>query len=243
VICLVWLGLIIIVGGFFAPDVHADAKGQWGRATPIADNNHPNLFWNQAEIDQLRNMVLVQRSPQLLVDVYNNSMKNVFATASEPYFTSGWNAAISYMIEPSQAKADAIKATLFDYMNAHQGGIPDWYSAGCFCGYPLALMFDLLQAYHPSTLSSAEKNQLKAWFKLSAENLKVEMKCSSEIKSTSNVLSIGVCTPHRDRDSLIPLPLNTCASCSKVHSEAPGRRCRLHSYLSDLVSGILYMDA
>jgi hypothetical protein len=78
------------------------------------------------------------------------------------------------MIEPSQAKADAIKATLFDYMNAHQGGIPDWYSAVCFCGYPLALMFDLLQAYHPSTLSSAEKNQLKAWFKLSAENLKVD---------------------------------------------------------------------
>src|SRR5262249_41512061 len=60
------------------------------------------------------------------------------------------------------------------YMNANPGGMPDWYSGGCFCGYPLALMFDLIQAYHPSTLSSAEKNQLKAWFKLSAENLKVD---------------------------------------------------------------------
>jgi hypothetical protein len=36
----------------------------WGRITPIADGNHPNLYYNQSEIDELRQMVLVQHSPQ-----------------------------------------------------------------------------------------------------------------------------------------------------------------------------------
>jgi len=34
---------------------------------------------------------------------------------------------------------------------------------------------------------------------------------------------------------LIPIPLNTCAFCYQVHGGALGYRCRLHSYLSDLV--------
>jgi len=208
VTCLVWLGLIIIVGGFFAPDVHADAKGQWGRAVPIADNNHPNLFWNQAEIDQLRNMVLVQKSPQILVDIYNNKMKNVLADTGPVYWgsfgISGWQAAISYMIEPSQAKAAAIRTALLNYMNQSPDGIPDWYSAGCFCGYPLAEMFDLIQAYHPSTLSTSEKTQLKAWFKKSAEYLKVD---SNDPRKTSQSGTDWPDPPTRHEGKLVaPIP-------------------------------------
>jgi hypothetical protein len=32
-------------------------KGMWGRVTPIADGNHPNLYYNQGEIDGLRQMI------------------------------------------------------------------------------------------------------------------------------------------------------------------------------------------
>ena len=151
--------------------------GQWGYTTPIADNNHPNLFWNQSEIDQLRQMILVDRSPQFLVDIYNNNMKNAIAAPATHYHGGGhpdFFAAVGYMIEPTQAKADAIRATLLASMNQNPSGIEDWYSAGCFCGYAWALMFDLIQAYNPGTLSPDEKTSLKAWFKLSAERLKVD---------------------------------------------------------------------
>ena len=33
---------------------HADApKGKWGRVTPIADGNHPNLYYDRGEIEEL----------------------------------------------------------------------------------------------------------------------------------------------------------------------------------------------
>src|SRR5262245_18754669 len=54
-------------------------KGQFGRVVPIDDNNHPNLYWNRDEIDELRNMILVQRSPQNLVDLYDGVLKGAIA--------------------------------------------------------------------------------------------------------------------------------------------------------------------
>jgi len=44
-------------------------KGMWGRAKPIADDNHPNLFYDRDEIDELREMVLVRHIPQKLYDL------------------------------------------------------------------------------------------------------------------------------------------------------------------------------
>src|SRR5262249_20724944 len=87
--------------------------GRWGYTTPIADNNHPNLFWNQNEIDQLRQMILVDRSPQFLVDIYNKKMKNAIAAPATDNHggRSHFFAAVGYMIEPTQAKADAIRTT------------------------------------------------------------------------------------------------------------------------------------
>jgi hypothetical protein len=151
--------------------------GRWGYTTPIADNNHPNLFWNQNEIDQLRQMILVDRSPEFLVDIYNKKMKNAIANPAIDRHSGAYPdffAAVGYMIEPTQGKADAIRATLLAAMNQNPSGIEDWYSTGCFCGYAWALMFDLIQAYHPSAFSPDEKTSLKTWFKLSAERLKVD---------------------------------------------------------------------
>ena len=162
-------------------------KGQWGRLTPIADGNHPNLYYNQGEIDELRNMILLQHSPQDLYDLYNNSVKNSLAIpASRPNSDDNWSAAISYMIEPNSAKADAIHTALSSYMNTYPNGLPDWYSGVGFVGYSLPWMFDLLQAYDPEKLSSVEKANLKQWFALSAERLKFDSRDSFAVSGPSD---------------------------------------------------------
>ena len=91
-------------------------KGLWGRVTPIADNNHPNLFYNQREVDELRRIVLIQRNPIDLADLYDSSIKNVHAIF-EPNecileTVTNMKAALSYMIEPTATKAGAIRLYL-----------------------------------------------------------------------------------------------------------------------------------
>jgi hypothetical protein len=39
-------------------------KGNWGRVRPIAYGNHPNLYYDQGEIEEQRRMLLVQHRPQ-----------------------------------------------------------------------------------------------------------------------------------------------------------------------------------
>lgn len=159
--------------------VYADSpKGEWGRVTPIAENNHPNLYYNQSEIDELRNMILVQHSPQNLYDLYMNSIRDVIAIPTmvttdpefNPHYTN-MKAALSYMIEPTSAKADAIRTSLLSYMDVFPGGIEYnwWNSPGCyFSGYSVPFMYDLLMAYNPEKLSSSEKTDLRNWFYLSS---------------------------------------------------------------------------
>jgi hypothetical protein len=170
---VVFLSLI-----FIASSTGADSpKGKWGKVTPIADNNHPNLYYNQSEVDELRKMVLVQKRPQDLVDVYNNSIKNVSAlSASSDCYSETMNnmkAALSYMLEPTSAKAAAIRASLLSYVVKFPKGLDPW-DVGCFRGYPAAWMFDLIQAYNPKTISATEKTNLKNWFAKSAERLKFD---------------------------------------------------------------------
>ena len=156
-------------------------KGMWGRVTPIGDNNHPNLYYNQSEVDELRNMILVKRSPQHLYDLYNSRFKDVFAhtaVTDSQNWGSYWygvnmRAAISYMIEPTSEKADAIRTSLLSFESTFPKGLPDWNAeiGAFFAGYAVPWMFDLLMAYHPEKLSSAEITSLKNWFALSAERL------------------------------------------------------------------------
>ena len=44
----------------------------YAEVTAISPNQHPNLFFNQQEIDALRQAVLVDGSPQYAVNTFNN---------------------------------------------------------------------------------------------------------------------------------------------------------------------------
>ena len=125
-------------------------------------------------------MMLVQHSPQHLYDRYKAEIRDAVAVKTIPDnkgpHPANMKAALSYAIEPTQAKADAIRGSLLSFMSAFPDGLPDWYgTSGCyFSGYSVPWMFDLLLAYHPDKLSPSEKTTLKAWFRKSAQNLRFD---------------------------------------------------------------------
>src|ERR671924_1809636 len=90
--CLLFLAGSIVTGALILsgcakispPPLSDTSKGQWGRLRPIADNNHPNLYYNQSEIDELRNMILVQHDPQHLSDNYFNHVRGMMAITTDP---------------------------------------------------------------------------------------------------------------------------------------------------------------
>jgi hypothetical protein len=153
-----------------------DAKGRWGSVVPIADDAHPNLYYNQSEINELRVMVLVHRTPSHLYHLYMNSIRDVMAVVAQAgAHDTNSKAAVSYMMEPTSAKADAIKASLMSYVLTYPEGLGSWYDpAYGFSGFSLAWMFDLLQAYNPDQLTPTERSMLKAWFAKSAARLKFD---------------------------------------------------------------------
>ena len=164
--------LLVGLGVTAGPGANVDAqradspKGKWGRVTPIAEGNHPNLYYDRGEIEELRRMMLVQHSPQHLYDRYKAEIRGTVAVKTipdnkRPHHTN-MKAALSYAIEPTDAKATAIRAALLSYLDAFPGGLPGWYETpGCyFSGYSAPWMFDLLLAYHPDRLSTAEKARL-----------------------------------------------------------------------------------
>jgi hypothetical protein len=166
------LGLLLLVG--LVSGVQADTIGLWGRAVPTADNNHPNLFWNLSEIVQLRQMVN-NNNPAALRTLYDTYMRGVVAV---PLIMDGagsdqtdWYAAISYMIEPTTAKASAIRTAMLNFIAANPGGPGNWYSQQCLCGYIMALWYDLVQGLDPSTFSGTERTQIKNWFKTASRSL------------------------------------------------------------------------
>jgi hypothetical protein len=131
--CGVAAGQVPSEGG--AP--HADSpNGNWGRVVPIADGNHPNLYYDRSEIDELRRMVLVQHTPKHLYDRYKAEIKDTVAVKTipdnkEPHHTN-MKAALSYAIEPTVGKADAMRAALLSFLSAFPGGLTSWYdSPGC----------------------------------------------------------------------------------------------------------------
>src|SRR5262249_23680931 len=144
------------------------------------------LFYNQSEIDELRNMILVHHSPQHLFDLYKNEIRNKFAITTIPDNESphahNMEAALSYAIEPTSEKANAIRSSLLSFMRAFPDGLPKWWAVGCHeCGYSVSWMFDLIQAYNPEKLSAVEKANLKQWFALSVERSKFDSRDSFAI--------------------------------------------------------------
>jgi hypothetical protein len=159
-------------------------KGIWGTVTPIADTNHPNLFWNMAEITQYRTQLLTNHEPAWLWDLYQAQIRGATAVpcnrtngdTGEPWQTNG-RAALSYMFEPTQAKATDIRTSLLGCMATwpQGGGVggqgDDWWQNPGWghSGPPSALLFDLIQAFHPMTLSATERTSLKEWFRKTAQ--------------------------------------------------------------------------
>ena len=79
------------------PPLGDSPKGLWGRVTPIADGNHPNLYYNENELQELRNMILVQHSPKHLYELYHNTIKRyeLAVTAEDPGASgNNWAAAL-----------------------------------------------------------------------------------------------------------------------------------------------------
>jgi hypothetical protein len=177
---VVWLSCALGIALGAAPAGADGQKGRWGRVTPIAPDRHPNLYYDQSEIDELRSMILVRHSPEQLDTLYRRFFRDVTAVPTIPVHDRphprNMKAAISYMIEPSTAKADAIRESLLSFLRAFPDGLPTWYkSRGCyFCGYSVPWLFDLVLAYHPETLSRGEVVRLRAWFAKSAQRAKFD---------------------------------------------------------------------
>src|SRR5688572_2510515 len=99
----------------------------YAQVTAIAADKHPNLFFNQLEIEALRRAVLVEQSPQYAVNVYNSikttspahKPSNLNSLPWPENYTAGryatlanMSASFSYMIEPTAAKASALRSAL-----------------------------------------------------------------------------------------------------------------------------------
>src|SRR5262245_5561894 len=106
-------------------------KGTWGHISPISEGKHPNLYYDQSEIEELRQMMLVQHSPKHLYERYNAEIRDCVAVKTIPDqkapHAANMKASLSYAIKPSAEKADAIRASLLSFMSAFPRGLPAWY--------------------------------------------------------------------------------------------------------------------
>jgi hypothetical protein len=166
--------LFRFVGVFFALFAQSVAYGQ---VTAISPASHPNLYFNNEEIVALREAVLVARAPQYAVDTFNN-IRNA-SPANKPSnlnslpwpdnYTAGrlatlenTKACFSYLIEPTQEKALALKAALLSWTSdPNRGWSHDVQSAG-HAHFALAWMYDLI--YGAGVLSDSEKADIDGFF-------------------------------------------------------------------------------
>jgi hypothetical protein len=145
------------------------AMSSFGAITAIAPDQHPNLFFNQQEIDALRQAILVDGSPSYAVSKYNAIRGS--GPQSKPHFdgSADWHenyarflpaqkqnmkACVCYMIEPTSAKANALKSALMSFVTGG-GGWEHNVQGGGHCQYGVAWMYDLI--YNAGVLSAGEK--------------------------------------------------------------------------------------
>jgi hypothetical protein len=147
------------------------------QVTAIAPDKHPNLFFDQEEIDLMRQAILVSKSPQYAVNTYNNIKGTAPAQKPNNLNSLPWpenynagriathanmKANFSYMIEPTSAKAQALANTLLSWTSdPNRGWSHDVQSAG-HAHYALAWMYDLI--YNAGVLSTAEKESIDDFF-------------------------------------------------------------------------------
>jgi hypothetical protein len=149
----------------------------YAQVTAIAADKHPNLFFNQLEIEALRRAVLVEQSPQYAVNVYNSikttspahKPSNLNSLPWPENYTAGryatlanMSASFSYMIEPTAAKASALRSALLSWTSdPNRGWSHDVQSAG-HAHFALAWMYDLI--YNAGVLSQSEKAGIDDFF-------------------------------------------------------------------------------
>ncbi len=159
-----------------------------GTAKPIASNAHPNLYFNQAELEAIRKAVLVDKYPQYAVNTFNaikgvqpvNKPSTVETTNFEPNKNYHYNIIVgltrqnfqatwSYAIEPTQAKGQKLKESLLSWTSRMPGttynALNLWMydvHQGAFMHFALAWMYDLL--YPTGLLTDTEKQRLDQWF-------------------------------------------------------------------------------
>ena len=153
---------------------------------------HPNLWYNQSEIDKLRKMILVDKSPSKLVSVYNTYAKGQLAVyppafgtdvaTSNPKDGSTPDGKVDwydgYVLGSPVGKSN-MKACV-SYMIEPTSGKADkikdvifafmakgasWYKDPQACGHvnwSLAWMYDL--TYNAGIYTDAEKAQIEAFF-------------------------------------------------------------------------------
>ncbi len=111
----------------FSPEESSSAAET---VTVIPANRHPNLYFNTAEIENMRKAVLINKTPSSAVGVYSK-IKSI-APCSKPsnmdslewptsYNTArpctikNMQATMSYLIEPTDAKAQALRTALLSW--------------------------------------------------------------------------------------------------------------------------------
>jgi hypothetical protein len=153
---------------FFAVSVCANIR--------LIGENHPNLWYNQAEIETMRKMILNDRSPAKLVQIYESKVRGKMAADPPSNWSTAWKdsytqvygktidnmkAAMSYLVEPSQAKAQRIKEAIFRWKAKGISRFTDPLMNG-FAILPLPFLFDL--TYNAGIYSASEKAELKQFF-------------------------------------------------------------------------------
>ncbi len=161
-----------------------------GRVTAIAKAMHPNLYFNQKEITKMRAAIKNRTAPSAALAAWSRiASANAVGKPSTLKTNLGWHAtykiaqplskknmeaAMSYMIEPTDSKANAMKNALLSWTQLKGEG-SNW-ARGCQTGghmqYPLAWMYDLL--YNAGVLSETEKDQVDAYMQKYARTLTIK---------------------------------------------------------------------
>lgn len=165
----------------FEPDAEPCTTG---RVTAIAPDEHPNLYFDEAEIAALRESIVENRRPQKAADAYFNHIRGTspahkpddFGSLDWPdNFYAGMSAAtknmkasIHYMLEPSTARAEDLRDALYSWTQK-QG--PYWTYAGQQSGWihiSLAFMYDLI--YNSEVIDDEDRRHFDDWFAYVADN-------------------------------------------------------------------------
>ena len=160
----------------------------------ISGANHPNLYFNSSEIAMIRKQIKERTAPRAAMEAWEgipgvrSGIKNVKAVGkpssikrdmswyevykiAQPRSKTNMEACMSYLVEPTVAKAKAMKRALLSWTTLTDGR-HNWANGaqrGGHMQYPLAWMYDLL--YNEGVLNEQEKQDVDEFFRKYAAHL------------------------------------------------------------------------